>query len=1172
MLTFVHSDRAVVRKVLGGNSRAFRVLVERYAGVVHGVAYARLKNSADAEDVAQETFIRFYQHLDQMAHRKCIGPWLVRVARNASVDLLRQRVRDAELREAQAPAALHVPNPVREEMHRMLWEQMDSLDPDAREVLVLHYFMKKKAREIAELLEITPDAAEKRVLRAREELGKRITDLLGDEIDEVKADVFRGDRIMAAVVAAPVAWKASAAGAAAAVTAAGVATGAGAAKLAGAAAVILLVCLLGYARYNWHTKPYRSQDITGTSSFTVEQNPAPATALAAAGQMPAPLADQAGDSAESEDGVGSGEPVYAPVFGVIRGTVTTVEGEPVAGAEVRLDNQEDLDTYERVKDSEVMDVEPVEPIVYTTRSDQWGEYALEGIELPLDDSLSRVRLRAKKGGLYGEASPEIGPLQREQVVDLVVCPDMVVGGIVTDPEGKPVKAFVATREQEDPSDVFRNHCVWAKEDGKFLIEHMAPGKCRLHASAGGFLPYLSPWIEVGTTDNVFTLDPGNSISGRVMERDTGRPVGGVYVSGRETSGNNMYRMANYFGGKTDAAGNFKISGCIAGNYGLSVSPERDAVLPYTLVSPLTLAIGNEPVTGLELKTATGGVLRGRIIDDETGRPPVGKFGLRATGKNNMYCKAEPDGRYELIGLPAGEVNLESWHQIGLNWDTRYSGSVMLAEGELRDNYDIHLPKRSFFTGLVVDEQGEPVPGASVFAKGQGSAFEAGGALTDVSGRFRLEPREDAPALLYFQAMTESGYSAPEGPYRLANPTGGIVLKLARSGRLEGEVVNKQGEPMSSTVICATPDSTDQLFLFRSSALDINDGESINALVKPGGRFSYRHLLPGRYTLHVYPFASVRGAPVAVTTVDIQAGRTVRARLVVDTSGFGAVEGTVTLDGKPLAGQQIFVRPVSAKWVCYLDEQTDADGHFEVRHILPGEAEVTLNMTYGPQQGIVNKQVAQIVSGEVARIDFDIAAGHACAEGYVLVDGLPAADVEVVFEPVETPGAGGPSAQSDNRGWYRVEGLAEGLYRVEATRTDFGIGPTHAIEAELAEGQTARLDFELMSGQIQGAVNGLDAGEKAFVALFPGDTQIVGWSAEVLDALGEQIIKDMEVPQNGPFSFSGLREGDYVVGAVALPAEGNRDTEAMLQGRLAVSPVVRVVPGSTAQIDLVFENR
>jgi len=88
------SDSSVIRAVLGGNRGAFRVLVERYGGLVQGVAYAHLGNHAEAEDVTQETFIRLYQLLDRIVWQRSIGPWLVRVARNACIDLARKKGRE----------------------------------------------------------------------------------------------------------------------------------------------------------------------------------------------------------------------------------------------------------------------------------------------------------------------------------------------------------------------------------------------------------------------------------------------------------------------------------------------------------------------------------------------------------------------------------------------------------------------------------------------------------------------------------------------------------------------------------------------------------------------------------------------------------------------------------------------------------------------------------------------------------------------------------------------------------------------------------------------------------------------------------------------------------------------------------------------------------------------
>ncbi|HUW60189.1 MAG TPA: sigma-70 family RNA polymerase sigma factor [Candidatus Bathyarchaeia archaeon] len=1176
MLALLHSDRAVMRKALGGNEGAFRVLVDRYAGVVHGVAFARLKNAADAEDVAQETFIRFYQHLDQMAHRRHIGPWLVRVARNASSDLLRKRLRDSGRPLSAEVEKAHVPDPVREEMHRILWEQIEHLDADAREVLVLRYFMKKKAREIAALLEITPDAAAKRLQRARDELGRRLTDVLGDEIDEARADARRSNRIMVAVLATPAAWKASASGAAAAVTAAGVATGAGAAKLAATVAVIASLAILGYLGYELYSRPYEAQDITAASTFEVVENEAAPEAIKTAPANQAQTSDAA-ESAEAAAASMDGESAVPAVYAVIRGTVIFEDGQPAVGARVTLDNQEDLDQYERSTAAGVEDLEPVEPISYSAMTDAAGKYEIRDVYIATgNEKMPRYRLFGEKGGLYGEVPDlRLTHLQREMTCDFKLLPSGSLGGVVTDLQGKPIKsAFVATGEQQTPAGDRRSRYLWTGDDGLFLMEHLLPGSCRLYVSGPGHLPVTTGFLAVGTTNNVVRLDPGNFISGRVVNRDTGEPVPNINISGH-TQGRDQV----WLNGKTDSAGNFTVTGCLPGVYALGISPKRKTVLPVTLIEPSTVTIGNEPIRGLELKAAEGATVRGHVYDDETGGLVKGEASVIASGSNragSRFQKVLEDGTYELIGLPWEKLDISVICQNR----PRYQGTLTINPDDSPLTHDIHLPRRRSFGGTVVDEAGNPVAGASVFAVCPGERFEVGDAVSDTAGCFKLfVTRKEVPSTLYFQAMHETAYSPPAGPYAFKSDAQDIVLRLSTAGRLEGEVVDRAGAPIGDAVVCAIPAETDKVFLYRSSghiALEVNQGRSVNAMVKPDGSFSYSKLLPGRYTLHVYPFSSLPGSPVATAETTVQTGMTVRARLVVDMSGFGGVEGTVTLDGKPFAGQNIVVQPVSQKWVCPYYIQTDEGGQYAVRNILPGEVEVTLGTSYGSEKGLKQKQVAQINSGEVTRIVFDIAAGHAAAEGYVLCQGQPAVNVEVVFEPIASPGAGGPSARTDAQGYYKRVDLPEGAYRVVATLTDYTTWPetkiSQAIDAEVTPDQTARIDFELVGGQLAGTIAGLKPGERALVGVFPPDTVLTEWSVEALEALGEKMVRSTTVDRDGPFSINGMQEGDYLVGAVTLPAEGNLDTQAMLEGRLAVSPVVRVVPGSTAEVDLVFENR
>ena len=1167
MLTLIHSDRAVVRKVLAGNPGAFRVLVDRYGGVVHSVAYSRLRNAADAEDVAQETFIRFYQQLDQMAHRWHVGAWLVRVARNASVDLLRRRLREAArlCEDKRQAAQAHVPDPMREELHRLLWEQMEKLDPDAHEVLVLHYFMKKKAREIAALLDIKTNTVEKRLQRAREELGRRLTDLLGEEVVEVKTDARRGDRIMTAVCAAPVAWKASAAGAAAAATVAGVATGAGAAKLATGVALVAIMAIIAYLGYERYASPFKTQDITARSAVTVEDTAQDGEDAKAAGVAePVEKASESNDAAVKQ--ADATLPVYPPVFGTLTGTVRMDDGTPAAGAQVQFDNQGEVDVFLHPMFSAYGRV-PVDLVKLTARTDSAGSFQIS--EVPIDPGRCHFfNLSAQTPGYFGQAQINVYHAVREMEQDLTLYLDSSVGGIVKGIEGKPVKEIWVLITWVEGSRATNGGGVVTQAGGRFLFEHVPAGLCQFSVDTRGYLKYRSQWISTGSRDHVLQLDPGNSVSGKVVESATGQPVGDVVIKGAGVG--NDYAKDNYklFAGQADSAGLFTITGCQPGTYNLSVNVEDYAPLPLRLVEPLTVTLGTDPVTGLELKMATGAVLRGKVIDDETGSPAPPGCLIVISNKDDSFmrgCETTAGGLYELLGLRDGELRVRV-RGLSLRW--RGDTSVTLKPGEVKQ-YDIHLSPRRLMTGTVVDESGQAVAGASVSAITPSEARLAGDAVSDVAGRFSLEtaPPDQCP-LVYVQALAEGSYSGLAGPYKTADTHSGIVLKVVRSGRLEGEVVDQDGQPVQNGLLAAVPESDDSLLPRESRFGEINTGKSINKLLDKAGEFVYPRLRPGTYALEVYTYTSGTRTPIAATEAIIQAGRTTKAHLVVDLTGFGGIEGTVLKDGQPAVGQEIQVTPVKAKWVDGLMAVTDANGQYAVYPIAPGEVYVLVQTPSLPGYGGIRKQeTAEIVAGQVARLDFDFAGGAGTAEGYVTEDGLPARDATVTFNSVDSTGVAGLSATVDAAGWYQIEQIPEGAYNVEAR---LGKKMSQTVEAQVTPAQTARVDFEFVGCEIHGTISGLGPDEKAFVGLFPGDAQLPEWTVEALDALGEQMVTGGLIEQNGPFSFEGIQEGDYVVGAVALPSESQAETEQLLGGRAAVSPLFHTAPGTPAEVNLAFE--
>ncbi len=87
---------AELARAVAGDVDAFRTIVERYQGMVYSVAYNVLGNHTDAEDAAQEAFLRCYRKLSQYRGEAAFSTWLFRLSLTASVDYRRRERRRPE--------------------------------------------------------------------------------------------------------------------------------------------------------------------------------------------------------------------------------------------------------------------------------------------------------------------------------------------------------------------------------------------------------------------------------------------------------------------------------------------------------------------------------------------------------------------------------------------------------------------------------------------------------------------------------------------------------------------------------------------------------------------------------------------------------------------------------------------------------------------------------------------------------------------------------------------------------------------------------------------------------------------------------------------------------------------------------------------------------------------
>lgn len=173
----VPDDIELLRQAGQGNHGAFRILVERHATYLWGVAHALTANAHDAEDLVQETFIAALK--GGFRGEASVRTWLVKILVRRAGMLRRtrwHRMPRVALDQAheQEPAGGGEPNPAATTEARLdLSEMLDSLSPEHRQVIVLRELQGLSYEQIADALGVPRGTVESRLHRAREQLRTR---------------------------------------------------------------------------------------------------------------------------------------------------------------------------------------------------------------------------------------------------------------------------------------------------------------------------------------------------------------------------------------------------------------------------------------------------------------------------------------------------------------------------------------------------------------------------------------------------------------------------------------------------------------------------------------------------------------------------------------------------------------------------------------------------------------------------------------------------------------------------------------------------------------------------------------------------------------------------------------------------------------------------------------
>jgi len=181
------SEADVIARVQQGDAEAYDVLVSQYLRRVVSIAWGIVRNAHDAEDLAQEAFVKAYQNIGRFRTSEPFGPWIYRIVTNLSLDVMKHRTkfRHEEIGSEQ-PAArrddAELPA-VSGEIGRRIDEAIESLPDMQRVVARLHLVEQFEHQEIAAMTGLSDGTVRSHLSLARKKLKEKLADLYGDGND-----------------------------------------------------------------------------------------------------------------------------------------------------------------------------------------------------------------------------------------------------------------------------------------------------------------------------------------------------------------------------------------------------------------------------------------------------------------------------------------------------------------------------------------------------------------------------------------------------------------------------------------------------------------------------------------------------------------------------------------------------------------------------------------------------------------------------------------------------------------------------------------------------------------------------------------------------------------------------------------------------------------------------
>jgi RNA polymerase sigma-70 factor (ECF subfamily) len=183
------SDQHYINLIIEGDTNVFAILVDRYKGMVYSLSLKMLQNREEAEEAAQDTFIKIYKSLGRFKGDSKFSTWIYKITYNNCLDRLKKQKRSRaivsinEFTEHEVKSLMNVLDTIEEsERKQMMQDCLNLLPAEENFLLALYYFNENSLKEISAIMGINENNVKIKLFRSRKKLAAILKTKLEPEI------------------------------------------------------------------------------------------------------------------------------------------------------------------------------------------------------------------------------------------------------------------------------------------------------------------------------------------------------------------------------------------------------------------------------------------------------------------------------------------------------------------------------------------------------------------------------------------------------------------------------------------------------------------------------------------------------------------------------------------------------------------------------------------------------------------------------------------------------------------------------------------------------------------------------------------------------------------------------------------------------------------------------